>query len=57
MNNDEKKNRSALDLIALLSLLALATIVYAATGPEAFAAVTGVGGALFTSWRSRRDRD
>ncbi|MET7711479.1 hypothetical protein [Streptomyces sp. NPDC005407] len=50
-------NNSTLDLIALLCLLVLATVVYVVTGPEAFAAVTGVGVGLFTSWRGRRDRE
>ncbi|MFF0060911.1 hypothetical protein ACFYRC_05050 [Streptomyces sp. NPDC005279] len=50
-------NNSTLDLIALLCLIALATVVYIATGPEAFAAVTGAGVGLFTSWRGRRDRE
>ncbi|TXS44307.1 hypothetical protein [Streptomyces sp. t39] len=44
---------SVLELIALLCLIGLAAVVYAATGPEAFAAVTGVGVGLFTTWRGR----
>ncbi|MBT2367115.1 hypothetical protein J7E88_17825 [Streptomyces sp. ISL-10] len=47
---------SVLELIALLCLITLATVVYAAAGPEAFAAVTGVGGGLFTTWRGRPRR-
>jgi len=42
-----------LDLIALLLLLAVMTGVYLVTGPEVFAAVTGVSGGLFTTWRGR----
>lgn len=46
-----------LDLIALLSLLAAMTGVYLATGPEVFAAVTGVSAGLFTTWRGRQNSD
>jgi predicted lysophospholipase L1 biosynthesis ABC-type transport system permease subunit len=44
-----------LDLIALLSVLAVVTGVFMAAGPEVFAAVTGVSGGLFAAWRGRRD--
>ncbi|QMU72790.1 hypothetical protein [Streptacidiphilus sp. P02-A3a] len=43
-----------LDLIALLSLLTVVTGVFMAAGPEVFAAVTGVSGGLFATWRGRR---
>lgn len=46
-----------LDLIALLSLLTVMTVVYLATGPEVFAAVTGVSAGLFTTWRGRENDD
>lgn len=46
-----------LDLIALLSLLAAMTGVYLVTGPEVFAAVTGVSSGLFTTWRGRQNSD
>ncbi|MET7697021.1 hypothetical protein [Streptomyces sp. NPDC005485] len=44
-----------LDLIALLALLALAAFLFVLAGPEAFAAVTTSGVALFATWRARRE--
>jgi uncharacterized membrane protein YccC len=46
-----------LELIGLLSLIAVAATVYIVTGPEAFAAVTAVGAGLFTTWSGPRSRD
>lgn len=45
------------DLVGLLCLLGVATLVYVATGPEAFAAVTAVGASLFAGWRGRGERE
>ncbi len=45
-----------LDLIALLTLITLATGVFMLAGPEAFTAVTSVGLGLFAAWRSRSPR-
>lgn len=46
-----------LELIGLLSLIAVAATVYVVTGPEAFAAVTAVGAGLFATWSGPRTRD
>ncbi|NUP50060.1 MAG: hypothetical protein HOW97_22520 [Catenulispora sp.] len=46
-----------IDLVALLSLLGAGTGVYLATGPDVFAAVTGVSAGLFTTWHRRKDSD
>jgi hypothetical protein len=43
-----------LDLVALLSLLTLATTVFLAAGAVAFTVVTSVGVGLFSAWRQAR---
>ncbi|WP_329546222.1 MULTISPECIES: hypothetical protein [unclassified Streptomyces] len=44
-----------LDLVALLALLAVDGVLFVLAGPEAFAAVTTSGVALFATWRARRE--
>ncbi|MFI9311092.1 hypothetical protein [Streptomyces triculaminicus] len=43
-----------LDFVALVILLAAATMVFLLAGPQAFAAVTSVGTGLFAAWRGHR---
>ncbi|MFF9036715.1 hypothetical protein ACF090_14730 [Streptomyces sp. NPDC014892] len=45
-----------LDFVVLVGLLAVVTAVFLLAGPEAFAAVTSVGAALFAAWRGQHRR-
>ncbi len=44
----------ALDLLALATLLILATCVYLAVGSDGFSVITGAGVGLYGVWRARR---
>ncbi|MEJ8646165.1 hypothetical protein WKI68_42900 [Streptomyces sp. MS1.HAVA.3] len=46
-----------LELVALLALVAGATLVYILTGPTGFSAIIGAGGGLFATWRAQRGQD
>ncbi|GAA1550393.1 hypothetical protein ACYTFC_31115 [Streptomyces globosus] len=42
------------ELVGLLMLLAVATVVYAVTGPAGFSSIVSAGGGLFATWRAFR---
>ncbi|MFF4756911.1 hypothetical protein ACWD5R_44800 [Streptomyces sp. NPDC002514] len=42
------------ELLALVSLLGIASLVYVVAGPAAFSAVVSAGVGLFATWRARR---
>lgn len=42
------------ELVALVSLLGIASAVYVVAGPAAFSAVVSAGVGLFATWRARR---
>ncbi|MFD8703733.1 hypothetical protein ACFV1W_14075 [Kitasatospora sp. NPDC059648] len=50
---DAARHRT-LDLIALVTLLAIATGVYLAAGSGGFEVITGAGVGLYGLWRARR---
>lgn len=46
----------SVELIALLVLIALATVVYMVAGSTGFSVITSAGGGLFATWRAGEAR-
>ncbi|MGW6949508.1 hypothetical protein [Streptomyces xanthophaeus] len=43
-----------IELVAMLTLVAVATLVYVVTGPAGFSSIISAGGGLFATWRAFR---